>query len=47
MLQWYATIFGIGDDDIAEASWIADWIKRHHNNIRYDHASFRWFYITG
>jgi len=45
MLAWYAETFGIGDLDIAEAPWVADWIKRHHNRLRYDHLQCRWFLV--
>jgi hypothetical protein len=45
-MQWYATHFGIGDIDAAEAPWVMDWIKRHHNQLRYDERVYRWFWIN-
>ena len=45
MLEWYATVFGIGELDIAEAPWVGDWVKRHHNNLRYSPITLRWFWI--
>jgi hypothetical protein len=45
MLRWYAETYGISDLDIAEAPWVADWVKRHGNSLRYDHLTFRWKWI--
>jgi hypothetical protein len=44
MLRWFATIFGIGADMVAEVPWVADWIKRHHNSLRHDETQQRWFW---
>lgn len=44
MMRWYATIFGVGDLDIAEAPWVEDWVKRNHNHLRYNHQVYRWFW---
>lgn len=45
MLAWYAKTFGIGDGDIAEAEWVASWVRRNHNNLQYDPVTFRWKWI--
>jgi hypothetical protein len=43
MIELYARIFGIGDMDVMEAPWVADWISRNHNRLVYNDLRFRWF----
>jgi len=40
--ELYARRFGISDLDIAEAEWLAHWVRRHSNSMTYDAACFRW-----
>ena len=42
---WYAKTFGISDLDIAEESWVAEWIKRHGNNLCYNPMRFVWEWV--
>jgi hypothetical protein len=44
MLEWFARECGIADHDIAEAAWLGNWMKRHHNCLRYDELTCRWFW---
>jgi len=44
-LVWYAQTFGIGDSDMAEAPWLADWVKRHRHRLRYDPLTLRWRWV--
>ena len=46
MIRLYAQLSGISDLDIAEAPWVADWVKRNHNSLRYDYLTFRWKWVA-
>lgn len=45
MIKLYAKIFGISDQDIAEAEWLKAWINRHHNNLKYNDIEFKFYWI--
>jgi hypothetical protein len=45
LLIWYAKHFGITDQDMLEANWLADWVKRHHNRLRYCPLTCRWIWV--
>lgn len=44
LLIWYAKNFGISDQDLNEADWVADWVKRKHNQLRYEPLTCRWLW---
>lgn len=46
IMEIYARHFGIGDLDVAESPWLADWIKRHSNRLFYSHLQYRWFLLS-
>ena len=46
MIEWYAKHFGIGEIDILEAPWIADWIDRNRHRLRYSDLVYRWFLVA-
>lgn len=46
MIELYAKTFGISDLDIAEAPWLKSWIKRHHNNLKYDVFTCRFVWVN-
>jgi len=45
MLRLYARWYGISVLDIAEADWVAQWVSRNHNSLRYDPLTFRWKWV--
>lgn len=45
LLTWYAKEFGISNVDIAEAEWVADWVKRNLNSLCYDPVTFRYKWV--
>lgn len=44
-MEFYAEHFGVGDHDILEAPWVAEWIERNHNRLRRCEMSYRWFLV--
>jgi hypothetical protein len=46
LLAWYAKNFGISDLDVAEAEWVAHWVKSNHNRLRYNPNLCVWRWVA-